>query len=136
MKTKHPEAEVKFRPAKTVAHVKKTNLAAYENMSEYVEVKKDFKDPDGGVLIGPPNIKTMPMKKGTVPAKKGQSSLFHPVHDHVYNNVADNYDRQKEILKEEIAYHQEKIGDRPAFSQAANHKWKKKYFHFGTINAP
>ena len=140
LKTTHPEAEVKFRPAKTVTHAKKERVAAYESMSEYVEVKKNYKDPDGGVITGPPNMKTNPMKKGTIPSgKRKESSLFHPVHEHVVNGIADNYDRQKEIAKEERDYHAEKIGDRPAFSQAANHRWKggkKLYFHFGTINTP
>jgi hypothetical protein len=107
-------------------------------MTEYEEKKKDYKDPDGGVITGPPNIKTMPMKKGIVPQKVGKelmSPLFHPVHDHVYK-VADNYDRSKELLQEELKYHQEKVGDRKPFSQSANHRWKKKYFHYGTINAP
>ena len=80
------------------------------------------------------------MKKGVVPSntrRLGQSSsLFQAVHEHVVNGRADNYDRQKEILKEDLKYHHDIIGERPPFSNNANHGWKKKNAHFGTINHP
>ena len=64
------------------------------------------------------------------------------MHDHVYNGKADNYDRPKEILREELAAHQEavKLGqDRPPFSQNSHpNRGTKKglYFNFGTIVHP
>lgn len=77
MKAQHPEVEVPWKNAKVVCHEKgaKTTIfqgMPYPHMSDYVEVdKKKYKDPEnpGTVLIGPPNMKTMPMKKGTVPNK-------------------------------------------------------------------
>lgn len=70
LKINHPDAEVKWRPAKQVTHAKKEKMAAYENMPETVHKEKNYKDPEnpGNVLTAPPNIKTMPMKKGTVPS--------------------------------------------------------------------
>lgn len=142
LKVSHPETDVTWKNAKVVTHVKKGNLAAYENMPENRNEEKKYKDDEGGVISGPPNIKCQPMKKGVVPSnikRLGQnSSLFHAVHDHVHNNVADNYDRPKEILQEELAYHKEKVGERPPFSQAAGGRAKigKKLFNFGSINHP
>lgn len=141
LKVHHPTADVTWKNAKVVTHAKKSNMAAYENKPENnPDLKKNFKDEDGGVITGPPNIKAQPMKKGIIPSnikRLGQnSSLFHAVHDHVYNNVADNYDRQKELLKEELEYHKEKVGERPPFAQSASHNWKKKRYHFGSINHP
>lgn len=89
-----------------------------EARAEYL--RKKYRNEEGGVISGPPNIKAMPMKKGTIPSnirRLGQSSsLFQAVHDHVVAGKADNYDRQREILKEDLEYHHNMIGERPPFS--------------------
>jgi NAD/NADP transhydrogenase beta subunit len=40
--------------------------AAYEHMTDRKEVKKNFRDEDGAVVIGPRNFFTNPPKKGEV----------------------------------------------------------------------
>merc|ERR1711967_151396 len=119
------------------------NPAPLDAEARAAYLKEKYRNEEGNVITGPPNVKAMPMKKGTVPSntrRLGQSSsLFQAVHDHVVGGKADNYDRQKEILKEDLKYHRDMVGERPPFSQNANHGWKKKngcFTHFGTINHP
>lgn len=55
--------DMNFKPAKSVARPLGTGL---EHMTDYKEVKKCRKGPDGAVVIEPRNFLTNPPKKGTV----------------------------------------------------------------------
>ena len=52
-----------FRPAKSVKH---TTGAAFEHMTEYKEIDKCRKGPDGGVITEARNFLTNPPKEGVV----------------------------------------------------------------------
>jgi hypothetical protein len=54
--------DMNFRPAKAV---KRTVGADFDHMTDYKEVKKNYKGPDG-VIIGPINFLTNPPKRGVV----------------------------------------------------------------------
>ena len=54
-----------FKPCKSVP---RKVVAAFEHISDYKEVKKNYKGPDG-VIIGPINFLTNPPKRGTVGRK-------------------------------------------------------------------
>lgn len=53
--------ETSFKPAGTVP---KKVVGDFEHMSDYVEVNKCRKDPEGGVRTAPNNFVTNPPKKG------------------------------------------------------------------------
>lgn len=56
---------MEFKPAITIKDVA-SYKAPFEHMIDRVEVKKNFKDQDGHVKLGPRNIITNPPKKGEV----------------------------------------------------------------------
>jgi len=58
LKAGHEQA---FKPAKTVKD--KLHVAPYEYMNERVELKKNYRDREGGVKIGPKQILTNPPLK-------------------------------------------------------------------------
>ena len=53
-----------FRPAKVVKE--RIYTASFEHIDEAPPKRKDYKDPEGGVLTGPVCFLTNPMKKGKV----------------------------------------------------------------------
>lgn len=56
--------ELPFKPAKVVPN--KPHKMEHEHKSDYIERKKNFRDDDGAVIIGPRNLYTNPLKKGEV----------------------------------------------------------------------
>lgn len=53
-----------FKPAKTVPD--KPYVALYDHMNDRREIKKNFRDEDGGVIVGPRNFLTSPPKEGKI----------------------------------------------------------------------
>ena len=53
--------ELNFKPAKSVGLIVG---AAFEHITDFKEVKKNFKGADGAVIIGPTNFLTNPPKRG------------------------------------------------------------------------
>jgi len=55
--------EKPFRPTR---HVRHEVVASYEHMTDYVEIQKNFTDPENprDIIIPPKNILTNPIKKG------------------------------------------------------------------------
>lgn len=54
--------EVAFKPAKVVQD--KIYKAPFEHMSDHVEIKKNYRDADGAVILEPKNFYTSPPKVG------------------------------------------------------------------------
>jgi len=54
--------DIAFKPAKHVRE--KYYTASFEHMNDRVDVKKDFRDADGNVVISPKNYLTNPPKAG------------------------------------------------------------------------
>ena len=52
-----------FKPAKTIRD-KYGQRAAYEHMSDRIEIKKSYRDEEGAVILAPKNVTTNPPKKG------------------------------------------------------------------------
>lgn len=98
---------MQFRPAKTVRD-KTGYKAAYEHMSDRVDVKKNYRNEDGAVALAPRNFTTMPPKKGEV----GKNTSFGGNLAH----LPDEYDNAKEIARKELEEHKAKVQERP-FSQ-------------------
>ena len=78
--------EMNFKPAKTVQRKVK---ADFDHMSDYVEVKKCRKGPDGAVITDNRNFLTNPPKAGEV----GKGTSFGGIFPH----LPDEYDRNKEF---------------------------------------
>lgn len=83
--------------------------------------KKCYKDKEEGVLIGPRNFTTKPLKSGKV----GPGTSFGGKVPY----MEDDYNRKKELLRKEIAYHKTKVQEKPWSQQA-------KRLTFGTFNNP
>ena len=77
-------------------------------MTDYVEIKKNRKGPDGAVIIEPRNFLTNTPKKGEV----GKGTTFAGTIEH----IADPYERKKELQRKEREDHEKKVQDKP-FSQ-------------------
>ena len=107
-----------FKPAKDL-HTK--NKAAYENKPEGVHKKKNYRDEDGAVIIGPRNFTAIPMRRGKV----GKLTTFGGPIPH----MADNYDAKKELTKKERERHASLVQEKPFSQQCRRLKW-------GTFNRP
>jgi len=83
--------------------------------------KKNYKDPDEGVLIGPRNFTTKPLKRGKI----GLGVHFGGKIPY----MEDDYNAKKKLLKKEMAYHHSKVQEKPWSQQA-------KRLKFGTFNNP
>lgn len=74
--------------------------------------KKEYKDEEGTVIVGPKNILTNPIKVGKV----GRGTSFGGKVEY----MTDDYDAKKKIAAEERQYHLTKVQEKP-FSQRAKH---------------
>jgi hypothetical protein len=98
MRTSDPEGhkkaghDIPFKPAKTVKD--KPYKAPYEHLTDRVEVKKNYKDADGHVVIEPKNFYTSPAKKGRV----GKLTYFTPQPEH----LPDDYNYPKTLALKEF----------------------------------
>ena len=79
--------EVAFKPAKAVRDIYGYK-SSYPHIDENPDVKKkNYRDEDGAVIIGPRNFTTKPLKKGIV----GKGTTFEPPLPH----MADGYEQHK-----------------------------------------
>ena len=90
-----------FKPAKTVQRKVK---ADFEHATDHVDVKKNYKGPDG-VIIEPRNFLTNPPKAGQV--GKGTQLGEHIPY------VEDPFDRKKELEKKDREIHMSKLQEKP-----------------------
>ena len=90
LKAGHDKA---FSPAKLIVHQRKEMQAAYEYKEEGVDKKKNYRDEDGGVVVGPRNFVTNPMKKGKAGTTKGTMI------GEKYPYMEDDYNVKKKIEK-------------------------------------
>jgi len=85
-----------FFPAKNAREKLYQTKYEYQPLMEG-KVKKANKDADGGVIIGPRNFTTIPMKRGKI----GKLTSFGgPI-----PYVADPYDNKKKIARAELKAH-------------------------------
>lgn len=64
--TKPAEHDRPFRPAK---HIRLSHNAAYDHLTDYKEIKKNYRDEDGDVVLPPKNILTSKPKVGNCAMK-------------------------------------------------------------------
>lgn len=103
-----PTHDKAFKPAKHV--IERYYTAAFENKPERVNVKKDYKDADGVVVIAPKNYATFPPKKGRV----GKHCYFNGQVEH----MPDDFNWPKKLARTEMDAGKAKEQDKP-FSQRA-----------------
>ena len=85
-----------------MTHPKKESLAAFKNMPEGVPPKKNYKDPEGGVITEKPNFLTNPMKKGVLHGKRGQRGPFFDMPNELGNKyIESDYNVEKKILRDD-----------------------------------
>ena len=103
------------KPFKPQSHVKHPVKAAYEHMTDYVEIMKNYKDEENprDVVIPPRNIMTNPIKKGRI----GRQVHFGGSIPY----IEDDYNRPKEFANAEREYHYSKLQEKP-FSQRVRKK--------------
>ena len=75
--------------------------ADFEHMTDFKEISKSRKAPEGGVITEPPNFLTNPPKKGEV----GKGTSFGGKIEH----LPDPFDRKKELEKKEREEHLKKV---------------------------
>lgn len=103
-----PLHDIVHKPAKTVKE--RYYHAAYEHMTDRVEVKKDYRDADGGVITGPKNFYTMPPKKGMV----GKRTFF----NNLPGAIVDDFNWPRKVARKEME-ELKKLEQEKPFSQRA-----------------
>jgi len=100
--------DVAYKPAK---HVKERYYtASYEHMNERVEVKKDYRDADGNVILAPKNFYTWNPKVG----ETGKNCYFNRFPEH----IPDDYNWPKKLARKEMEEGKKLEQEKP-FSQRA-----------------
>lgn len=89
------------------------------------KAKRNYKDADEGVKIGPRNFTTMPLKRGKI----GTNVHFGGNKYGIVPYIEDDYNRKKALLKKEMDFHHSKVQEKPWSQQA-------KKLTFGTFNNP
>ena len=79
--------------------------APFEHMNDRVELKKNYRDEEGNVILGPKNFLTNPPKEGKV----GKNTTF----SGVIKYMPEDYDAIKKLGQEEHKYHLSKLQDKP-----------------------
>lgn len=87
--------EVPFKPAKIVRDNSHW-MASYDHQTDLKDIKKNFKDEDGCVIVGPKNINIAPLKKGEV----GLGCTFAGQWEHRADPDDDERKRNRVILDE------------------------------------
>ena len=84
--------------------------ASYKHMTDFTEIQKNYRDEENprDVVIGPPNMRTNPMKRG----KSGKQVFFGGKVPY----MEDDYNRPKYFAAAEREYHQAMLQEKP-FSQ-------------------
>lgn len=81
--------------------------ASYKHMTDHVATKKNYRGPDGKVVVQPRNIVTNPSKEG-----HGDSTVGHLL-SKGYKHEADPYNRPKELQAKERLEHKKKLQEAP-----------------------
>lgn len=102
-KSKKHEAE--FKPADGTKS--DPFKAIYEHKTEHVTTTKNYRGPDGKVVIPPRNIVTNPPKEG-----HGDSTIGHLL-SKGYTHKPDPYNRAKELAAKEREEHKKKLQEQP-----------------------
>jgi hypothetical protein len=102
--------EKDFVPAKAITE--KVPKAPYEYVPQGPGPKKNFKDEEGNIRVGPPNITTCPTKQGKT--TKG-TTFGGPI-----PYMPDDYYAAKKEAQKDLEYHLSKLQEKP-FSQKAKH---------------
>lgn len=92
-----------FRPTK--APQIKDHKAPYEHMNERTEVKKNYRDADGHVIIKSRNIITNGLKSGEV----GKQTYFSGIPPH----MPDDYESGRKLARQEFEAAQAKMQEKP-----------------------
>ncbi len=102
------------KPFKPQSMVKVKVKSAYEHMTDFTEIQKNFRSEENPreVLTMPPNIQTNPIKKG----QHGKQVTFGGTIPY----IEDDYNRPKYFAQAEREYHYSKLQDKN-FSQRAKH---------------
>ena len=82
-----------FKPARMVNE--RLYKTSWPHIDEKPPARTDYRDPEGGVLIGPRNFLTNPMKEGVSGTKIGTSF------GGIIPYMEDDYDIKKKILQKE-----------------------------------
>jgi len=109
--TKAAEHDRPFRPGK---HVRLSHNAAFDHLTDYKEIKKNFRNEDGEVVIPPRNIQTSKPKVGNCCMPKAS---FGGMAEH----LPDDYNAPKKLARKELDYHLSKLQE-ANFSQRARPK--------------
>lgn len=102
--------DMNFKPAKDINRRVK---ADFDHKTDLDEKKKNYKDAEGQVIVGPRNFLTNGVKKGQV-GKNVYIGEKIPYKE-------DPYDNKKELEKAERKAHHDKLQEKP-FSQRVKHK--------------
>jgi len=79
----------------------------YKHMTDHVAVKKNYRGPDGKVVVPPKNITTNPPKVG-----HGDSTVGHLI-SKLPPHIADPYNRKRELEAKERQEHNKKLQEAP-----------------------
>lgn len=101
-------SDAAFKPAKTVS---KQIKGDHEWMSQNNDKKKNFRDKEGNVIVGPRNFVTTGAKKGDPATTPGVLFSKEP-----YPHMKDEYDRKRDIARSELKESKKKMQEKP-FSQ-------------------
>lgn len=101
-------SDLQFKPAKTIQRAVKHD---FEWMPEENAKKKNYKDADGNVIVGPRNFVTTGPKKGHPGTTPG--TLFEK---EFYPHMKDEYDMKRDLARKEHIESQKKMQEKP-FSQ-------------------
>lgn len=88
-----------FRPAK---HVRLSHNSAYDHLTDYKEIKKNYRNEDGDVVTCPANILTSNPKVGNCTMKQAS---FGGMAEH----KPDDYNAAKKLARAELDYHLSKL---------------------------
>ena len=97
--TEPAEHDKPFKPAK---QVRLSHNAAFEHLTDYKEIKKNYKNEDGDVITAPYNVKTNNPKQGNCAM---QQASFGGMAEH----MPDDYNAPKKLARKELDYHLSKL---------------------------
>lgn len=72
--------------------------AAYDHMTDLKEIKKNYRDEDGAVIIGPRNLYAAPLKKGIV----GKGTTFHGQWEHMADPDDDEKKKRRSAIDKNL----------------------------------
>jgi len=88
-----------FRPAK---YMRLSHNAAFDHLTDYKEIKKNYRNEDGEVVIPPRNVMTSKPKCGNCTQKQAS---FGGMAGH----LPDDFNAPKKLARKELDYHLSKL---------------------------